>query len=780
MFKLPLLPKKSPTVETKPSADPPDKKRSLPWSRVWFTVGIVGGVALSAYGVREVYGRFDALLDQDVEEVLYYARPSTITIKAADGSYLKRIGPVPQAQLSLDEVSPVLVQAFLASEDARFYDHPGVDIKGITRATYNNLTNKDVVEGGSTITQQLARIVFLNQERTFERKLKELRLALEIDRQLTKQEILEKYLNLVYLGSGAYGVADAAWIYFSKTAAELTIPEAAMIAGITPAPSRYSPFVDLELATQRRNLVIERMVDQGFITPEAGQEAIASELVTQRSAPQRFEVNHPYFTTFIEQELDQYLTPEQLEQGGLTVETTLDPQWQTLAQQTIIDAVEQYGPGQRFTQGALVSIDPRTGEVKALVGGKDFADNQYNRATQAQRQPGSTFKPFVYATAIATGMSPYQTYPDSPYTVDGYTPENYGDRYSNRNVSLYAALRSSLNVVAVRTLVEVGWNPIIKLAQDMGIKSELKPTYSLALGASEVNVLEITGAYGVLANNGEKIQVHGIKRILDREGNEIYNANGLKATTALDAESAAIMTWMLQAVVSGGTGSNANIGRPVAGKTGTSDQSRDLWFIGYIPQIVTGVWLGNDDNSPTWGSSSTAALIWRNFMKEATADLPVESFPPRPSNLSNRKGTIEREGIKPSSTKYKKPATDSGSRPATPAPSAPAAPPPADSRRPKPVITPELEPKSVPTPVTPPTLDLPIEPAAPTRPTAPPQPLKEPVNIEVIPAKPDSVSTQPAPTAPSTPSQPVVPSNTPATPPVTEYEQPPAPPAQKK
>ena len=618
--------------------------------RLWLGLGACLGIG-GAIATGLVWYRLESL-PQSVESALTFAREGTLTIQAADGTVLQEIGPVTHQKLKIWQMPEPMIEAFVASEDRRFYNHHGVDYQGIVRAAMVNLRAGEVVEGGSTITQQLARIVFLSQERSLWRKLKETLLAQRMERKLSKEQILERYLNLVYLGSGAYGVADAASVYFGKSVDELSLSQAATLAGITPAPSVYSPFTNQEAALERRHLVLKRMQEQGMITASEAATALASPLVTQRSQPPQFEQTS-FFTDYVQRELPKLVLPEFLEAGGIIVETTLNPNWQSAAEATVKDAIARYGKWQRFEQAALVAIDPRNGQIRAMVGGKDFDDNQYNRVTQAQRQPGSTFKPFVYATAIATGMSPDKTFLDAPYIIDGYEPKNYGSQYRGGYVSLYNALAASLNVVAVRTLVDIGWNPIIKLAHKMGIESKLQPTYSLALGAFEVNLLELTSAYGTFANRGVYQRPYGVSRILDRDGKVLYQAN-FEPQVALDEDSAAIMTWMLQGVVSSGTGRPAQIGRPVAGKTGTSDKARDLWFVGYIPQAVTGIWLGNDDNQPTWGTSGTTAELWRRFMLKVVQELPVESFPERPP-LEGRKGAIKAEPIKPKRSYYTQP-----------------------------------------------------------------------------------------------------------------------------
>jgi penicillin-binding protein 1A len=636
---------RSPRRRRNPNSNQPPKpgKPLYLYGWIWLFLGLsasLGGGAITAYQTVQTINR--SLPDS--KDVFSYVRDGTLTLKAADGTVLQQLGPATRQKLTLSQIPPQLVEAFVASEDADFYQHNGIDYGAIARATVRNITARELVEGASTITQQVARMVFLDQERSFERKLREALLAQKLERELSKEQILGRYLNLVYLGSGAYGVADAAWIYFSKPVSALTLPEMAMIAGMPPAPSVYSPLVNPTVAQQRRDAVLGRMVKAGYITQAQVDQAIAAPLQFKPSQPRNLYSNVPYFTSYIQQQLPKYLSSEQLELGGLTVETTLNLKWQITAQETVKDAIERYGAGQGFEQAALVSLDPKTGEIRALVGGDNFNNSQFNRAIQAQRQPGSTFKGIVYTTAIAAGFSPYKGYVDEKFIVDGYEPQNYSRTYRG-SVSMRDALIRSLNVVAVKVLVDVGFNPVVAMAKRMGIQSELVPAYSLALGASEVNLLELTSTYGTLAARGKQVEPHGITRILDRYGKVIYQAD-FKPQQAVDESSAAIMTWMLRGVVTNGTGGEAAIDRPVAGKTGTSERKRDLWFIGYIPQLVTGVWLGNDDSHPTWGASSTAARTWRNFMSEVVEGMAVEAFPQLP-RLEGRRGSITAQPAKP-------------------------------------------------------------------------------------------------------------------------------------
>ncbi|MEC4986809.1 MAG: PBP1A family penicillin-binding protein, partial [Oscillatoria sp. PMC 1076.18] len=623
--------------------------------RYWFWLSLVAGVGVSggAIALGVLAWKLENSVPKTYAEVLTYAREGTLTIKSADGAVLQEIGAVTHEKLAIDEIPEQVQNAFIASEDRNFRAHGGVDYGGLIRASLSNTKSGEVVEGGSTITQQLARLIYLDQERTAWRKAREVRIAQKIENNYEKDEILERYLNLIYLGSGAYGVGDAAWVYFRKSVDDLTLAETATLAGIAPAPSEFSPFENPELAKQRRDEVLRRMVKQRMISQAAAESAISSPLETKRSKPKRLQRQAPYFTEYVQKELQKVVPEEALQAGGVVVETTLNNDWQKQAEKAIAETIAKNGESLAFKQAALVAIDPRNGGIKAMVGGSDFSKNQYNRVTQAQRQPGSTFKTFVYATAIAAGFSPNQGFMNAKYVVDDYKPENYNKYYTDSWTSMREALIQSINVIAVRTLVDVGWDPTMEVAKKMGIESKLEPAYGLALGASEVNLLELTNAYGTLANKGVRQKANSIVKVLNSEGETIYEAEN-KGERAIDAESAAIVNWMLEGVVSRGTGTAAKLDgdRPVAGKTGTSDAARDLWFVGYVPQLVAGVWLGNDDNKPTKGSSNTAAAAWKDFMSEVVADLPKEKFDEIPKELGDRQGSIKAKPLKPKNQYY--------------------------------------------------------------------------------------------------------------------------------
>ncbi len=615
----------------------PLHKRPLFWA------GLTTSTAAIGLGVLWV------IVDQSVAKYsptdpLSFAREGTLTIKGADGTNLLQLGSDTSENLKLWQFPDRVKKAFIAIEDRRFYEHDGVDYKGIARATWSNISSRGLAEGASSITQQVARMVYLDNDKNFTRKLKELRLAQKIEKEIGKDQILERYLNLVYLGEGTYGVADAAWVYFGKTVDQLNLQETATIAALPPAPNKYSPFKSPKFARDRRNLVLSRMQEADFITMAEMKAAQAAPLTLNRKEhKQKFQQGR-YFTKYVEQELEtgKYLSKEKLQQGGLTIETTLVPKWQEMAEEVVQSTVRNNS--RSFSQAALVSVDPRSGAIRAMVGGKDFEKNQFNRVVQAKRQPGSTFKPILYTTAIAGGLSPDKTYVDAPFQVDNYKPKNAGKSFKG-SISMRGALTNSINIVAVKILVDTGFQPVMDLAHKMGIESELKPYYSLALGGLEVNMLEMANAYSTFASGGMHDKVHSIQRIIDRKGNVLYQ-NELNPQRILETNNVAIAVSLMRGVVNEGTGQNAQLsGRPVAGKTGTTDKERDLWFIGFIPQAVTAVWLGNDNNAPTGNASTTAAYAWGRFMSQVVKDMPVQQFPV--PNYAKQKAEIKLDPVRP-------------------------------------------------------------------------------------------------------------------------------------
>lgn len=564
----------------------------------------------------------------DSRGIASFNRPGTTTLLSTNGKVIQKLGPATREKVKPGAMPPTVAEAFIAAEDRRFYQHDGVDGWGIARAIVTNVRQGAVREGASTITQQLARTVFLSQDRTITRKLKEAALAMKLERQLSKQQILEQYLNYVYLGSGAYGIADAAWIYFSKTPEQLTISEAAMIAGLPPAPSIYSPLVNPDLAKERRSIVLDRMAQAGFISTSEAERGRNSPLGLKPATPKYFNSSAPYFTTWIAQELPKFLTPEQLEVGGVKVRTSLNLDWQKKAQQ-VIRANAPFD-----TEGALVSIDPGNGLVRVMVGGKDFSKSQFNRTILALRSPGSTFKLFPYAAAINRGMKPETKVFDAKRCWNGYCPKNFGNKYYGK-ISLADALKNSLNTVAVQLQDIVGFDDVIEIANNFNIGTDrpLGKYYPMAIGAYEQTILDMTAAYAGMANRGLFFRPSPFEEIRGPK-NELLWSRRLsdnRGKRAIDSDVADTMNWMLQRVVTGGTGIAAKLDdRQVAGKTGTSENTRDLWFIGSIPQLTTGIWFGYDDDRATKSTSGEAAWAWKQFMLQIKDEIPVRSFPDKP------------------------------------------------------------------------------------------------------------------------------------------------------
>jgi penicillin-binding protein 1A len=671
-------------------------------------IGAGAGVAV-AFGQSLLVQSIDSLLP-NVQRVSSYNRPGTVTVLSADGQVIQKLGPATRDKLISGQM-PLLVQrAFIAAEDRRFYDHDGIDPVGIGRAVVRNVRRGAVEEGASTITQQLARTVFLSQDRTIIRKLKEALLAGKLERQLSKQQILEQYLNYVYLGSSAYGVSDAAWIYFSKRPAELTLPEAALIAGLPPAPSVYSPLVNPDLALQRRATVLRRMRESGFIDDLQLQSANNSPLLLQPAEPKYWTSRAPYFTSWVAQELPKVLSPEDLEVGGLTIRTSLNMSWQEGAQATI----NKHARGSM--EGAVVSMEPGTGLVRTMVGGKDFNKSQFNRASQALRSPGSTFKLFVYLTALKEGMRPEDKVNDKKQCFGGYCPRNFGNKYRGV-VPMWVALQQSLNTVSVSLLKQLGFDKVIATTKSLGITRELGRFYPLAVGATEQTVLDMTAAYAAIFNRGVYTTPTPFEEILGPNGELLWSrrVDGDRGRRAVPSDIADAMLWMLQQVVKGGTGYGAvPPNRPAAGKTGTSEGGRDLWFIGGVPQLVTGLWLGYDNNKETKSTSAVAVVAWADYMRPILKDLPVRPFPPKPQ-LAGKFDPLQ--PLKPKPKPEPKPQATPEAKPTAPAAGS------AESELSPPDTTPASAAPLVPEPT--------AAPAAPaTRPTAPqpvmPAPLPAP------------------------------------------------------
>jgi len=549
-------------------------------------------------------------------------RPPTIQIVGFDGSVLATRGEMPGANVSLKDLPPYLPKAFIAIEDRRFYSHYGVDPIGIARAAVANILHRGVSQGGSTLTQQLAKNLFLTQERTLQRKLQEVELALWLERKHSKSQILELYLNRVYFGSGAYGVEAAAQRYFGKSAKNVTIAEAAMLAGLVKSPSRLAPNRNPEGAEKRAQTVLTVMADAKFITETQAKASIGHPSYNVKAAGAGT-VN--YVADWIGEVLDDLIG--QIDQN-IVVETSIDPKLQGVAEASIIDELAAKSVKFNVSQGALVAMTPE-GAVRAMIGGRNYADSQYNRAVTAKRQPGSAFKPFVYLTAIEAGLTPDTIRQDAPLDVKGWKPENYTHEYFGA-VTLTQALAMSLNTVAVRLGLEVGAKNVVRTAHRLGISSKLETNASIALGTSEVSLTELVGAYAPFANGGRGVAPHVVTKIRTPEGKVLYARLPDQLGQVIEPRSVAMMNTMMQETLLSGTARKAEIpGWMAAGKTGTSQDFRDAWFIGYTANLVTGVWLGNDDNSPTRKATGGGlpVEVWTRFMRVAHQGVPVAALP---------------------------------------------------------------------------------------------------------------------------------------------------------
>ncbi len=569
----------------------------------------------------------------DVRVLESYSPTETSYIYDIKGRLLSRLhGEANREVVELEEISPELKQAVLAIEDSHFYQHQGVNPTSIARALLVNWESGQVVEGASTITMQLVKNVFLSPERSFNRKLAEAVLALRVEQVFSKDEILEMYLNTIYWGHNNYGVETAAKSYFQKSADELTLSEAAMMAGLIQAPEQYSPFINYGETKRRQAVVLNRMEELGWITAKNADEALSAPLLVGKpTAWQQSKL--PVITEAVRAELNQRFGKEVIEEGGLRVQTSIDLFFQRMAEETVQDAHQQLTQrGLRNHQIAIVAVDPRTHFVKAMVGSVNYESSQFNRAMQSRRQPGSSFKPFVFYTAFATGKyTPESMIQDTPVRYrDGsgyYEPQNYGGGFAG-SVSLRSTLKQSRNVPAVKLGQEIGLSNVIEVTNKLGIESPLQPVISLPLGSIGVTPLEIAGAYATFANNGWHSDPTFIVRVTDSQGNVLLD-NQPEPKLVLDQWAVASLNSVLQEVVLSGTGTAAQLGRPVAGKTGTTTSERDVWFVGYVPQLATAVWIGNDDYRPLgYGvtGGGFAAPVWRKFMQRALEGEPIQQF----------------------------------------------------------------------------------------------------------------------------------------------------------
>jgi len=590
--------------------------------------------------------------------------------------------------IRLSEVAPIFIKAILAAEDDTFFQHKGVDPFGIFRAALKNIRSFEIKQGGSTITQQIVKSLLLTSERKFSRKIKEAILAIRIEQALAKQDILTLYLNQIYFGRGAYGIEAASRVYFGKSALQLTLPEAAFLAGLPKAPSSSR---NIDKGLERWRYVLGRMQELNFIT--------ADERDTAEKNPPGFIpapantsaiLKAPYFVEHVRKELEQKYGADMLYKGGLKIETTVDLRLQEAAEGAVQRGVEAYGKrsGKKDApskvQSALLCMDPYTGDIRALVGGRDFYANQFNRAVQAQRQPGSAFKPIIYAAGLDKGYTPATVFIDAPLVFEAagpgifWEPQNY-DRTFTGPLTLRKALTQSRNIVTVKILKYIGAEYVIDYAKNLGMTGEFSPNLALSLGTCSVSLLNLVRAYSVFCAQGVASEPIFISRILDREG-KVLEDNRPRLRQAISPQTAFLISSMLQSVVEEGTGKKVRaLNRPCAGKTGTTNDVRDAWFIGFTPQLVAGVWLGFDDLSPL-GKHETGAVaaspVWLDFMQQALQNEPVQPFK-APDGIiyvkvnpetglppaAGEDGIFEsfREGNAPGMTQQEKPADDNAS-----------------------------------------------------------------------------------------------------------------------
>jgi penicillin-binding protein 1A len=548
-------------------------------------------------------------------------RPPNVKIVSVDGSLVANRGMTGGEAVGLHEMSPYIPQAVMAIEDRRFYSHFGVDPMGLGRAVLGNLTQGRFNQGGSTLTQQLAKNLFLKPDRTIERKVQELLLAFWLEHEHTKDQILEMYLNRVYFGSGAYGVEAASRRYFGKSARDVTLSEAALLAGLLKAPSRLSPARDPAAAEARAQLVLGAMRQENMI---GDQELTGAMSAPATRAAAFWTGSEHYVADRIMEELPSLIGEVR---SDIVVDTTIDLNLQSIAEKSIRKLIDENGEKLDVSQGALVSID-NSGAVRAMVGGADYANSQFDRASEARRQPGSAFKPFVYLAAMEQGRTPDSVRNDAPIKIGKWTPANYGGKYFGE-VTLATALAKSLNSVAAQLVMEVGAPTVIEVAHRMGIESKLQDNASLALGTSEVTPLELTAAYVPFANGGYRPEVHFVQRVTTTSGEVLYEYTGGGGPRVLRPEIVGMMNAMMAGTVETGTARRAAFNWPSAGKTGTSQNSRDAWFVGYTANLTTTVWFGNDDGKPMKRVTGGAlpAQAWHDFMVAAHEGLPPAPLP---------------------------------------------------------------------------------------------------------------------------------------------------------
>jgi penicillin-binding protein 1A len=602
-------------------APAPKPKRPRLGGRVGAWVAVL---ALWAMIVAGGVISYFALTLPSTDDLATATRRPSVTLLAADGSLVATFGDLFGEPLRLSEMPRYLPQAVIATEDRRFYSHFGIDPWGMLRAAFVDLRARHVVQGGSTITQQLAKNLFLNNDRTWRRKIRETLLALWLEHKFTKDQILEIYLNRVYLGAGAYGVDAASHRYFGKSARNVTLYEAAVIAGLLKAPTKFSPARDTALASDRAHQVLENMVDAGYIAEPAAQAALAGAKADMALAARAPPANR-YFADWVAEQLGRI---NEAQGRDIVVTTTLDARMEREADQAVAATLDRDGQKLDVEEGALVAMTP-DGAVRAMVGGRDYEESQFNRATHALRQPGSSFKPFVYLAALEHGVRPTDIVNDHRIRIGQWQPHNFENKYLGE-VSVAEALAQSLNSVSAQLLERAGIDSVIEVAHRLGISTPLARDASLALGTSDVTLLDLTAAYCTFASGGVGAWPYAISEIADPHGTVLWHRSGEGPGRIVDPGLAGAMDQMMMGVVGHGTGKAAQLGdRPVAGKTGTTQDFRDALFVGFTADLVTGVWFGNDDDSPMKSvtGGTLPARTWKAFMAQATQGMPVKPLP---------------------------------------------------------------------------------------------------------------------------------------------------------
>jgi penicillin-binding protein 1A len=618
----------------------PFEKPTRPFIHI-LKIGFILLFALAGIGMGVLYAYL-----QELPDIKDYVKPSQAThIYDINGDLISQLWLEQRTMVPLDKMPLYLQEAVVAIEDERFYQHMGVDPIGIARAMVKNIIYGGVREGASTITQQLARNLFLTPEKTLGRKIREALLSFQIERNYTKKQILEMYLNQIYFGDGAYGAESAARTYFGKHLEELTLPECATLAGVPRRPERYDPYKNPIASEARRNLVLSNMASQNYITLQEATEAKNTPIDLKRSEVQ----NAPYFVEFVRQQLETRYGVNAVYKGGLSVYTTLDMKLQTEAQKALAKGLENAEvlsrknrqsniPVTQTIQGALLSLDPHTGAIRAMIGGADYKKSMFNRAIQARRQPGSSFKPIIYAAAIDNGYTMADVFMDSPVVYPDpssgkpWRPVNFSSKFRGPT-TLHTALMYSINVVTIKLLEKLGIQPVVAMARKLGITTPIKPNLSLGLGTSEVTLEEMVKAFSVFANQGVRTEPFGILTVKDADGRVLEN-NTPKGEEVLDPNTAYIMVNTMKDVIDHGTGRiirRLGFTYPAAGKTGTTNENVDAWFIGFTPDLICGVWVGYDERESLGRKQTggeTAAPIWADFMKTAMAGKSPKDFSP--------------------------------------------------------------------------------------------------------------------------------------------------------